>query len=585
MANSWLLPGVLAAASVCSGQYRRGVNVAGAEFGQSSLPGTLGRDYTFNSESTFRYFAEKNLGLIRLPLQWERLQHTPGGPLDPAYLAGVKSNVAWAKAHGAEIILDIHNFARYSVAAGGSLQTYVIDNKAADGTTRVTSAHLADLWVRLSNEFKFQPAVYAYGLMNEPHDMGQANWKTISQTVLNAIRANQDDKLVLIPGDSWSSGNRWVSVHGPTGWIEDPANNFAYEAHQYFDSDESGTYKLTYDAELGKNSDLANVGATRIAHFIGWCRNNRVRGIVNEYGIPYNDPRWAAVLDGFLNALDEAGIDGAYWAAGEWWPLTDLLSVQPGANFTQDRPQMATLQAHLGGGYLTAVSAASLSVTRAAPGSLVTIYGAGFTDQIAQAQDVPYPLGLADVTVMVTDASGASAPAGLLYVSPGQINLQIAEGLVAVGRATIAVMRGGMLVASGSIQLAATGPSVFTLNGAGYGLPAAQIVRVKADGTQNYEATARFDPAASAFVPVPLDFGAEDDRLFLVLYGTGIRGVVAAVRIGDTATAAAFAPVGQYPGVDQVNAELSRSLAGAGQVVATVSCDGVQANSVALVFQ
>jgi endoglucanase len=558
MANSGLVFCALAAAGVCSGQYRRGVNVAGAEFGQSNLPGTLGRDYTFNSEATFRYFAEKGLGLIRLPLQWERLQHTPGGPLDAAYLAGVKSDVAWAKAHGAEIILDVHNFARYSVQTDGLLETYVIDNRGLDGTMKVTAAHLADLWVRLSNEFKFERAVYAYGLMNEPHDMGQANWKAISQTVLNAIRANQDDKLVLIPGDSWSSGNRWMTVHGPTAWIEDPANNFAYEAHQYFDSDESGTYKSSYDAEVARNSALATVGSTRIAHFLTWCRGNRVRGIVNEYGIPYNDPRWAVVLDDFLQALDEAGVDGAYWAAGEWWPATDLLSVQPAANFTLDRPQMATLEAHLGGGTLTALSAASLSVGRATAGSLVTLYGAGLTD---------------DVTVTVTDTSGASAVASLLYVSPVQINLQMPPMLSAIGRATIAVMRGGALVASGTIQVAETGPAVFTANGAGYGMPAAQIIRVQAEGAQSYETIAG-----------PIDFGTMDDRLFLVLYGTGVRGTSVGVRIADTVLPAVFAPSPQFPGLDQVNVELPRSLAGAGQVNVTVLCDSVAANTVTLVF-
>src|SRR5262249_54097440 len=155
-----------------------------------------------------------------------------------------------------------------------------------DGTVKVTAAHLADLWVRLSNEFKFERTVYAYGLMNEPHDMGQASWKSISQTVLNAIRANQDDKLVLVPGDSWSSGNRWVIANGSKSWIEDPSNNFEYEAHQYFDSDESGAYKLSYDAELARNSGLPNVGTTRIRNFLTWCRSNDVRGIVNEYGIP-----------------------------------------------------------------------------------------------------------------------------------------------------------------------------------------------------------------------------------------------------------------------------------------------------------
>src|SRR5262249_1444497 len=151
---------------------------------------------------------------------------------------------------------------------------------------------------------------------------------------LNAIRANQDDKLVLVPGDSWSSGNRWVTVHGPAGWIEDPAGNFAYEAHQYFDSDESGTYRLSYDTELARNSALATVGTARIGRFLAWCRDNRARCLVAEYGIPYNDPRWAAVLDDFLETLEAAGVDGAYWAAGEWWPAADLLSVQPAANFS-----------------------------------------------------------------------------------------------------------------------------------------------------------------------------------------------------------------------------------------------------------
>jgi endoglucanase len=553
--------------------YRRGVNVSGAEFGQSSLPGTLGRDYTFNSENTFRYFAEKKLNLIRLPLQWERLQHTPGAPLDSAYLAGAKTNVAWVKTHGAEIILEIHNFGRYSVQTGTTLGTYIIDNPSADGAPKVTAADLADLWVRLSDQFKFEPAVFAYGLMNEPHDMGQANWKAISQSVLNAIRANQDDKLVLIPGDNWSSGNKWVNVHGPSGWIEDPANNFVYEAHQYFDSDESGAYKLTYDAELARNSQLANVGTARIARFLAWCRNNGVRGIVTEYGIPYNDARWAAVLDGFLNTLDASRIDGVYWAAGEWWPSTDLLSVQPAANFSQDRPQMATLQAHLGGGYLTALSTASLSVARAAPGSLVTLYGAGFTDQTAVSQDVPYPMGLADIAVTATDASGAGAPAGLRSVSPGRIDLQVPSVLGAVGRATIEVLRGGAPVAAGTIQLAAAGPAIFTVNNQGFGLPAAQILRVGADGAASYESIAD-----------GIDWGAPTDRLFLVLYGTGVRGAGVSVRIGAVNAPAISAPLAQYPGVDQVNVELPRSLAGAGQAGVTVFCNGVAANTVTIVF-
>src|SRR6266853_1704494 len=299
------------------GQYSRGINLAGAEFGENNLPGTFGRDYTFNSETTYRYFGAKNLNLVRLMLRWERLQPVLRGPLDPNYLAGAKNNVAWAKVHGDKV--------------------------------KVAGADLADLWIRLSNEFRDEAAVYAYDLMNEPHDMGNASWKTISQAALMAIRSNGDRKLIMIPGDAWSSAEQWPSVHGPTSWINDPASNFAYEAHQYFDRDNSGTYALTYDQELALNPNLAVVGPTRVTNFVNWLKANNVRGYLGEYGIPNTDARWMTVLDNFLGTLDAAGLDGTYWAAGEWWG-TYPLSVQPQNNFTTDRAQLSVLSGHLAPG-------------------------------------------------------------------------------------------------------------------------------------------------------------------------------------------------------------------------------------------
>jgi endoglucanase len=581
---------MLLACTGAAGQYRRGVNVAGAEFGQTSVPGTYGRDYTFNSESTFRYFGEKKLGLIRLPVMWERLQPSLGGPLDPDYLSKLKQDIAWAGAHGGDAIIDIHNFGRYGFNENGVLKTYVIDN-VYGGAVKVSSADFADLWRRVSTEFKFEGSVYAYGLMNEPHDMGTADWRAISQAALDAIRANQDDKLVLVPGNSWSSSNRWVA-NNPLPWIHDPANNFAYEAHQYFDSDESGTYARgsyasSYDAQLAMNPGLADAGRIRVQHFIDWGQQYGVRGIVDEYGIPDDDARWNTVLDNFFTALDAAGMDGACWAAGEWWG-SYALSVQPGANFTQDRPQMPTLLAHAPGGYLTALSAASRTVARATASSLVTLYGSGFTDQTAQAPFTPYspyPIALADVTIPVTDSSGAATFARLLYVSPGQINLQMPDQL-AEGRATFTVLRGALQAASGTMQVSVTGPAIFSANGAGFGLAAAQVIRVKADYTETYEPVEQFDATQNQYVAAPIDFGVLSDRLFLALYGTGIRGSAASVRIGNLDLTPLYAgPQFQYPGLDQVNVELPRSLAGSGSVNVTVNVGGAGANPVTIVFR
>ena len=581
---------ILLFATSAFAQYRRGVNMSGAEFGMNHVPGIFGTDYTFNSQSSFQYFDDRGLGLFRVQVLWERLQPVLGGPLDPTYLGMLKNNVAWAKSHGGEVIIDIQNFARYSFNINGQFVTYIIDNPGVGGVIRVTTANLADLWVRLSNEFKFERAVYAYDLMNEPHDMGVASWKTISQTVLNAIRANQDDKLVLVPGDSYSSANRWVSVNGSASWIQDPANNFAYEAHCYFDHDESGSYAETYDQELAANPDLANVGKTRVQHFIDWVHSNNVRGIVDEYGIPADyvvpdtNARWEGVLDTFLSTLDAAGMDGAYWAAGEWWG-TYPLAVQPTASFTQDRPQLATLKAHDPGGYLTALSSASISVARATAGSFVTLYGNGFTDQTATLQNLPYPGTLANVTVQVTDSAGTTAAAGLLYASATQINLQMPSQL-ATGRATFVVSKSGKQVASGTMQVAATGPAIFTANSAGYGLAAAQVIRVKADGTFAYEPVVQFDATQNVIVAAPIDFGDPSDQLILVLYGTGVRGTNVSAQIGSVNASASYSgPQGQYPGLDQINVPLTRSLAGAGQVNVVVTAGGVAANAISLVFK
>ncbi len=542
---------------VCFGQYRRGVNVAGAEFGNTVLPGVLGTQYTFNSENTFRYFSEQGLGLMRVPLQWERLQPVLSGPLNDAYLANIKRDIAWARVHGGELILELHNFGRYS-SKGDARQSDIIDNPDSSGVVRVRAVDLADVWVRLSNEFKFEPGVWAYGLMNEPHDMARGNWKAISQTVLSAIRANQDDKVVLIPGDSWSSGNRWVTTHGPNAWIQDPSDNFIYEAHQYFDRDESGTYAQNYDTELRSNADLANVGRTRVAHFIDWCRSNGVRGMVGEYGIPDNDDRWYVVLENFFAALDDAQMEGLYWAAGEWWGNYPL-SVQPTNNFTTARPQMRTLLAHAPGGYTLAVSSASLSVQRATAGAFVTLYGRNFPGNPA---------------VEVRDASGAIYQAGLLYNSATQINLRLPP-LLASGRARLTVLRDGNPAAWGSITVAPAAPAIFTANSAGFGPAAAQIVRLKADGTQSYE-----------FTTTPIQFGDANERLFLLLYLTGVRPGEGTVRVGDLELTPLYAgPQGQYPGLDQVNVELPRTLAGSGLTPVFVRNGGSVTNTVSLTFR
>lgn len=316
--------------------YFRGVNIAGAEFNASTLPGVAETNFTWNNEATYNYFGNKGLNIIRVPILWERIQPTLNAALDTTYLNGLKNNITWAKNHNAKVIIDVHNYGRYR---GGVI--------GVDANVPISA--FTDLWVRLSNEFKNESGVYAYDIMNEPHGMGTGanDWKVISQTVLTTIRNNSDNKLIMIEGNSYANAGGWESKNGSaTSWITDSANNFMYSAHCYFDSNASGTYTQTYDQELAANPNLATVGVTRVMDFITWCNNNNVKGYIGEFGVPSSDSRWNTVLENFMNTLDQYGISSTYWAGGTWWGSYPL-SVQPTNNYTTDAPQMSILLNHL----------------------------------------------------------------------------------------------------------------------------------------------------------------------------------------------------------------------------------------------
>lgn len=329
---------------------RLGVNLCGAEFGTTPQfcdqdPGEFGRAYTYNSERSVAYFAGHGLGLIRLPFRWERVQPRLGMPLDPAELDRLRQFLAWGRKHKARMIPDIHNYGRYRIRTGGRVVEARIDQKV-DGTVPVTRAHFADLWGRLSAAIGGDSAVHAYGLMNEPHDMGDSDWKAISQAAVNAIRARGDKKPILVAGDSWSNSERFAQVNGAKAWIKDPANQTIYEAHCYFDHDFSGRYAQSFDAEIAADPRLKTRGLRRIQPFLDWCVANKARGFIGEFGVPNTDPRWLELLPPFLGALETAGVDACWWAAGEWWGQYPL-SIQPQADFSRPAPQLKALVSNL----------------------------------------------------------------------------------------------------------------------------------------------------------------------------------------------------------------------------------------------
>lgn len=236
---------------------------------------------------------------------------------------------------------------------------------------------------------------------------------------------------------------------------------------------------------------------------------------------------------------------------------------------------------------LASVSAASYSLGPVAPESIVSGFGAGLTTVTAAAATLPLPETLGGVVVTVRDVLGIERNAPLLYVSPTQINYQVPPG-TALGEGTVTIRQNGSVVASGLLQVASVGPSLFAADASGRGAAAAQAVRVKADNSQNYEAVAMYDAVQNRLVTKPIELGS--DTVYLLLYGSSIRhrSNLAAVTatIGGLSLPVEYAGAqGEFVGLDQVNIKLPRTLLGRGEVDVTLTVDGRVSNTVRINIQ
>ncbi|HVV43657.1 MAG TPA: IPT/TIG domain-containing protein, partial [Bryobacteraceae bacterium] len=108
---------------------------------------------------------------------------------------------------------------------------------------------------------------------------------------------------------------------------------------------------------------------------------------------------------------------------------------------------------------LPAANSASGDVGSVAPGGLTTIYGSGLAAGTESATGFPLPTSLAGTSVTV---GGYTAP--MLYASGGQVNFQVPFE-VPPGTAVFTVFVNGSAVASGSLNVLATAPGVFMMDG------------------------------------------------------------------------------------------------------------------------
>lgn len=303
-----------------------GVNFGSGVFDPSNVPGLFNKNYTYADESYYKRHSELGFKLVRLGFLWERIQPKLGTELNAAELARIKQSLDYAQKYGIKVILDMHNYYRYY----GKLIN----------SPEVPRAQFSATWSRIAQQLSKHPALYGYGLMNEPYNTGNGLWPTTALEAAKAIRTIDSSKWIMVAGDSFSNASLWQSINTQLindPWMRDPKNNLVFEAHQYLDKNHSGTYVSrteTFDPMIGVN---------RVKPWVEWLKKHNLRGYLGEHGISDYSPSAVVAMDNMLAYLQQNCIPSTYWAAGPWWGDNHMaLDVTP----SKPRPQLPTLQKH-----------------------------------------------------------------------------------------------------------------------------------------------------------------------------------------------------------------------------------------------
>lgn len=318
----------LPAMADCLSSRLHGVNLAGAEFNGSQLPGVIYKNFTYPGTATLDYFRKKGVNLIRLPILWERYQPKAYGALDATNMKQLKTIVAYAKKYDMCIWVDLHNYAKYH---SQPLTAYSNPDKL-----------LYDFWQRLHKSLILDERYWAYGLMNEPAAVSRRDWVNIAKSVVSRLRESDVTGLVIVSGGNWSGAHSWfANATEPSNAelladLTDPLSRLAIDIHQYADSDASGTKTDCMDPSKMKNI-LFKVQE--------WAKSQNHRLLLGEFGVAAKED-CLNVLSSMLEQMSQPQWLGwTYWAAGSWWGSYPF-SIQPTKDGL-DQPQMTVVERYL----------------------------------------------------------------------------------------------------------------------------------------------------------------------------------------------------------------------------------------------
>ncbi len=360
--------------------------------------------------------------------------------------------------------------------------------------------------------------------------------------------------------------------------IPSPINTYSSNSSVVADINQDGKDDIVEPRQFSTNYNLYNV--TVLLNRCGSTASPSIFGTIKLNNNSRVIPNLTVKLSGAKSATTKTDSFGNYEFAG--LPTGTDYEIRPETSGYQFAPAVAGVVSLTNEQkvdfeatkIIVAVPSASYKVGEIARGSLVSIFGIDMTDIAAAATSLPLPTELAGLNVNV-----GGIQAKLLYVSPGQINLQIPEELpIGASEIIVASPRPYLQFLQTRIIVTNTSPGLFTANSDGAGPPAATVIYV--NGT-----TQLFDQAAICLPgqvckPKPIDLLAGD--VYLELYGTGIRNKGLSIKAEIAGVDAPVTYSGAhccFAGLDQVNVRIPKLLVARGEVDLRLIVDGTPTNS------
>lgn len=224
------------------------------------------------TESDIHFIRRAGLNSVRIPLHYKFF--LPGGEgfevLDPA--------VAWCRSAGLWVILDMH------CAPGGQTGANIDDSWGYPWLydSEKDQQLLCDVWRRIAEHYRDEPAVLGYDLLNEPIP----NWPRLQelnakleplyQRITKTIREVDSNHCIFLEAPQWDTN---FKVFGAPF-----APNLIYEFHKYWMPPEEQQIREYLDfrdrynvpiwlGESGENTDdwIQKFVAVLEKNGIGWC--------------------------------------------------------------------------------------------------------------------------------------------------------------------------------------------------------------------------------------------------------------------------------------------------------------------------